>query len=98
MAIGVAVADSPIGPWKDAIGKPLYEDGKWDHIDPTVFIDDDGQAYLYWGNPRIYYCKLNDDMVSVKGEVKLMEMTEAGFRRTQPRPTREGQEVQGLLH
>lgn len=84
MAIGVAVADSPIGPWKDAIGKPLYEDGKWDHIDPTVFIDDDGQAYLYWGNPRIYYCKLNDDMVSVKGEVKLMEMTEAGFGAPNP--------------
>ena len=70
MAIGVAVADRPEGPYRDAIGKPLYEDGKWDHIDPTVMIDDDGQAYLYWGNPRIYSAKLNDDMVSFSSEVK----------------------------
>ncbi|MDE5997311.1 MAG: family 43 glycosylhydrolase, partial [Muribaculaceae bacterium] len=46
MAIGVAVGDSPTGPFKDAIGKPLA-DGSWDFIDPTCFIDDDGQAYLY---------------------------------------------------
>ena len=54
MAIGVAVADSPTGPFKDAIGRPLYDNGSWDHIDPTVMIDDDGQAWIYWGNPRIY--------------------------------------------
>ena len=53
MAIGVAVGDSPTGPFKDAIGRPLYE-GSWDFIDPTVFVDDDGQAYLYWGNPNVY--------------------------------------------
>ena len=41
MAIGVAVGDSPVGPFKDAIGKPLH-DGSWDYIDPTGFIDDDG--------------------------------------------------------
>ena len=64
MAIGVAVGDSPVGPFKDAIGKPLH-DGSWDYIDPTVFIDDDGRAYLYWGNPNIYYAELNEDMVSV---------------------------------
>lgn len=37
MAIGVAVGDSPLGPFKDAIGKPLY-DGSWDFIDPTVLL------------------------------------------------------------
>ena len=79
MAIGVAVSDTPVGPFRDAIGKPLYENGSWDHIDPTVFIDDDGQAYIYWGNPRIYYGKLNEDMISFNGEVKQMEMTEEGF-------------------
>lgn len=78
MAIGVAVGDSPVGPFKDAIGRPLA-DGSWDYIDPTVFIDDDGQAYLYWGNPEIYYVKLNKDMVSFDGEVKKVEQTEAGF-------------------
>ncbi len=79
MAIGVAVSDSPTGPFHDAIGKPLYEDGKWDHIDPTVMIDDDGQAWLMWGNPRVYYLKLNPDMISYDGQVGTIPMTEASF-------------------
>lgn len=79
MAIGVAVADAPTGPFRDAIGKPLYEDGKWDHIDPTVMIDDDGQAWLMWGNPQVYYLKLNRDMVSIDGEVGQLPMTEEAF-------------------
>ena len=79
MAIGVAVGDTPTGPFRDAIGKPLYENGSWDHIDPTVFIDDDGQAWLMWGNPRVYYLKLRDDMVSYEGEVGMLPMTEEAF-------------------
>ena len=79
MAIGVAVSDSPTGPFRDAIGKPLYEDGKWDHIDPTVMIDDDGQAWLMWGNPQVYYLKLNEDMITVDGDVKQLPMTEEAF-------------------
>lgn len=78
MAIGVAVGDTPLGPFRDAIGRPLV-DGNWDYIDPTVFVDDDGQAYLYWGNPEIYYVKLNRDMVSFDGEVKKVEQTVEGF-------------------
>lgn len=70
MAIGVAVADKIIGPYHDALGKPLYENGSWDHIDPTVFVDEDDQAYLYWGNPRLYSVKLNEDMISLASEVK----------------------------
>ena len=42
----------------------LYADHDEDVIDPTVFIDDDGQAYLCWGNPRCWYVKLNKDMIS----------------------------------
>jgi beta-xylosidase len=61
--IGVAVSDSPTGPFKDALGHPLVESGNGD-IDPTVFIDGDGQAYLYWGNPYLKYVKLNKDMIS----------------------------------
>ena len=79
MAIGVAVSDSPTGPFRDAIGKPLFENGSWDHIDPTVMIDDDGQAWLMWGNPRIYYLKLNEDMISYSGELGMIDMTEEGF-------------------
>ena len=79
MAIGVAVSDSPTGPFKDAIGKPLFENGSWDHIDPTVMIDDDGQAWLMWGNPRVYYLKLNRDMISYEGELGMLLMTEEAF-------------------
>jgi arabinoxylan arabinofuranohydrolase len=63
MAIGVAVGDSPTGPFKDPLGKPLVFDKQGD-IDPAVFIDDDGQAYLSWGNPIYKYVKLNKDMIS----------------------------------
>ena len=91
MAIGVAVSDSPIGPFKDAIGKPLFENGSWDHIDPTVMIDrptpnpslnggeKKGQAWIMWGNPQVYYAKLNEDMISFDGEVKKLDMTEEAF-------------------
>ncbi|NNM86274.1 MAG: family 43 glycosylhydrolase [Phycisphaerales bacterium] len=66
-AIAVAVADKPTGPFTDALGHPLVRgDG---YIDPTVFIYDDGQAYLYWGNPNLWYAKLNKDMISLSGEV-----------------------------
>ncbi|MCX2583793.1 glycoside hydrolase family 43 protein [Pedobacter sp. MR22-3] len=68
--IGVLVADSPYGPFKDPIGKSLVDtDHKWNDIDPSVFIDDNGQAYLYWGNPSLWYVKLNEDMISHAGEV-----------------------------
>ena len=79
MAIGVAVSDSPTGPFKDALGKPLFENGSWDHIDPTVMIDDDGQAWLMWGNPQCYYLKLNRDMISYSGELGKLPMTEEAF-------------------
>jgi arabinoxylan arabinofuranohydrolase len=68
MGIGVLVSDSPYGPFKDPIGKPLIKNSSHD-IDPTVLIDDDGQAYLYWGNPNLYYVKLNGDMISYSGEI-----------------------------
>lgn len=63
--IAVLVSDSPTGPFSDPIGKRLIDsDHIWQDIDPTVAIDDDGQAYLYWGNPKLWYVRLNDDMVS----------------------------------
>lgn len=68
VGIGVLVADSPYGPFEDPIGKPLIKNSNHD-IDPTVMIDDDGQAYMYWGNPKVYYVKLNEDMVSYSGEI-----------------------------
>ena len=67
--IGVLESDSPYGPYKDPIGKPLVDVRD---IDPTVWIDDDGQAYLYWGNPNLYYVKLNEDMISYSGDIVKM--------------------------
>lgn len=68
--IGVLVSDSPYGPFKDPIGKPLvWQKEHWDDIDPTVYIDDDGQAYMYWGNPNLYYVKFNEDMISTSGDI-----------------------------
>ncbi|MBR5363061.1 MAG: family 43 glycosylhydrolase [Oscillospiraceae bacterium] len=66
-AIGVAVADHPEGPFVDPLGKPLCGPD-WSYIDPTVYVDDDGQAYLYWGNPKLWMVKLNEDMISYDGE------------------------------
>ncbi len=77
-AIGVAVADSPTGPFKDALGKPLVGPN-WDYIDPTVFIDDDGQAWLMFGNPTCYYVKLNEDMTSYSGSIGKFDMNKNTF-------------------
>lgn len=76
--IGVLVSNNPYGPFKDPLGKPLvWQKEHWDDIDPTVFIDEDGQAYMYWGNPNCYYVKLNEDMISYSGDiVKLKETPE----------------------
>ena len=80
VCIAVGVADTPVGPFKD-IGHPLVEEGEgdWNDIDPTVFIDDDGQAYLYFGNPELRYVLLNEDMVSYKGDVQKIPMTVESF-------------------
>lgn len=61
-ALAVAVADDPQGPYVDAIGGPLATG--WSFIDPTVFVDKDGSAYLFWGNKGCWYGKLSADMVS----------------------------------
>ena len=68
--IGVLVSDSPYGPFKDPLGEPLvWQREHWNDIDPSVFTDSDGQAYMYWGNPHCYYARLNDDMISLKDSI-----------------------------
>ncbi|HMA94543.1 MAG TPA: family 43 glycosylhydrolase [Polyangiaceae bacterium] len=66
--IGVGVSTSPFGPFTDPIGKELVSNGAM-AIDPTVFVDDDGQGHLYWGNGNLRYVKLNSDMISTSGSV-----------------------------
>ena len=75
-SIGVAVSDSPTGPFED-VGSALVkgsftteESSGWNDIDPTVWIEEDDSGeehrYLAWGNSKLYVCELNEDMVSVK--------------------------------
>ncbi len=85
MAIGVGVSSSPTGPFTDALGRPLVENNE---IDPAVFIDDDGQAYLYWGNPNLSYVRLNSDMISFSGSVNRIALTTAGFGTRTGNPSR----------
>jgi len=80
-AIGVAVSDNATGPFVDAIGKPLVTNDmtlqtkiSWDDIDPTVFIDDNGQAYLFWGNTVCYYAKLKENMTELDGPIKTVSL------------------------
>jgi len=80
-AIGVAVSDSPTGPFVDARGSAIITNDmttkakiSWDDIDPTVFIDDDGQAYLFWGNTTLHYVKLKANMIEMDGDFKEIEL------------------------
>ncbi|NWJ49459.1 MAG: family 43 glycosylhydrolase [Bacteroidetes bacterium] len=61
---GVAVASSPYGPFKN--GK-IMEGAHG--IDPSVFIDDDGQAYLFWGQAYAKGAKLSKDMLTIEGVI-----------------------------
>jgi hypothetical protein len=73
-AIGVAVADRPLGPWVDAHPEgpvvsqsyPIANDIQ--NIDPTVLVEDDGRVFLYWGTfGRLKGVELERDMVTFKG-------------------------------
>ena len=71
---GVAVSDTPWGPFTDA--KEIVFDGSAPdvkaegtpamEIDPAIFIDDDGTIHYYWGQFEMQYAELNDDMYTIK--------------------------------
>lgn len=76
-AIGVAVANAPMGPFTDAKGSALITGddlkaigGTGQNFDPTVLVDDDGTAYICWGKGECYYAQLGEDMISVKGPIR----------------------------
>ncbi len=80
-AVGVAVSDSPTGPFVDAIGAPLVHDkmtdngvrGWWNDIDPTVLIDGE-DAWLCWGNGTCFMAKLKPNMIELDGEIKVVDV------------------------
>ncbi len=80
-SIGVAVADHPTGPWRDAIGAALitndmttHTDIFWDDIDPAVFLDDNGEAFIYWGNTVLKYARLKDNMIEIEGDIHVIDV------------------------
>lgn len=72
--IGVAVADHPLGPFRDLLGRPLITRDQYgcQSIDADLFIDDDGQPYLLWGQGKCWIVPLEDDMVTFKREPVLL--------------------------
>ncbi len=80
--IGVGTADKPIGPFVDALGQPLVQKNEKVHtytIDPYPLIDDDGQAYLFFGNGTLTVFKLKSDMITLDGDpttIKLKQFRE----------------------
>lgn len=80
-AVGVAVSDTPTGPFVDAIGAPLVHDkmtdngvrGWWNDIDPTVLIDGD-DAWLCWGNGTCFMAKLKSNMIELDGEIRVIDV------------------------
>lgn len=80
-AVGVAVSDSPTGPFVDAIGAPLVHDkmtdngirGWWNDIDPTVLIDGE-DAWLCWGNGTCFLAKLKPNMIELEGEIEVLDL------------------------
>ncbi|MDR2919778.1 MAG: glycoside hydrolase family 43 protein [Tannerella sp.] len=66
--ISVAVSDSPLGPFRQTIKKPMLEGEKG--IDNSLFIDEDGKAYLYFDRfndgLNIWVAELEDDLQTIK--------------------------------
>lgn len=75
--IGVAISEKPYGPF---IPETEPIDGV-SGIDPNPFIDEDGQAYLYWSAGNIYVAKLKDNMLELASEPKVIEnLPEKGLK------------------
>lgn len=74
--IGVVVADSPAGPWKDPLGKPLVAKGltPTEQRDPDILIDSDGQAYMIYGTFKYFLVRLNDDMISMAEQPRAIRL------------------------
>lgn len=79
-AIGVAVADHPLGPYRDARGTALITNEMtrgpllWPNIDPTLLIDDDGTPWMAWGNGICFLVKLKSNMIELDGPIQTISV------------------------
>ncbi|MDD5063001.1 MAG: family 43 glycosylhydrolase [Candidatus Marinimicrobia bacterium] len=77
MAIGVAISDKPYGPFTPQ-SRPIEGVSG---IDPNVFIDKNGQAYLYWARMSgLYGVKLKDNMLELAGKPQPIESLPQGMK------------------
>jgi hypothetical protein len=67
-AVGVAIADNPAGPYTPQ-AEPIKN---LRGIDPNIFIDKDGQAYLYWAMGNISVAKLKTNMLELESDPKVV--------------------------
>ena len=80
-AIGVAVADSPTGPFRDVLGSALvtndvpFDTGDDHTIDPYVITHDE-RAYLFWGKERCFSARLDDSMTALAGPIREIDLPE----------------------
>ena len=80
-AIGVAVADNPVEAFTDAKAAALVthdmlpgNTSELANLDPTVLIDDDGQAYMFWGNGLCYFARLSNTLLEIEGDISIIEL------------------------
>jgi beta-xylosidase len=80
-AIGVAGSDNPTKGFKDAKGAALIThemlpptDNEKANLDPSVLIDDDGEAYIFWGSRTCYFAKLNPNMTELDGDITTVDL------------------------
>jgi hypothetical protein len=80
-AIGVAVSSNPTHGFQDAKGSAFITqdmlpatDNPKANLDPSVLIDDNGKAYIFWGNKTCYFAKLNDNMVELDGNITTINL------------------------
>jgi hypothetical protein len=80
-SIGVAESKSPVGPFVDARGSALItldmlpsKTNELANLDPTVFIDDDSQAWIFWGNKICHYAKLKANFIELDGPIRTLDI------------------------
>ena len=77
--IGVVESDSPAGPWRDPIGKPLLTTNSTPTAtaarDPAILQKPDGTTYIVFGCWDYYIARLNDDMVSLAEKPRKLEVS-----------------------